>query len=195
MAINEQIPDGGLARDWLDCAKLISPVDCRSEHDHYSNHVRVRGTDLLASQDPLPTLPIGATTVLQDLAAVSAALKRHQPFTIRKLSAIEAAEEAARRRPLNGRQLEEQARNEAAQEAYDRWDDARAERAKQPQTPEERRKWSLDVREPGTPAPPARGRPGDLSARSHDGGVSEEYARINEWMDDTQIGSGARGEA
>jgi len=134
MTINGQIPDGGLARDWLDCAKLISPVDYRAEHDHFSHHVRVRGTDLLASQDPLPALPIGAMTVLQELAAVSAALKRHQPFTIPKLPRPQA--ETPQRSPSEQRRYDEGAeRIRRSEEEFDQ----RAERAKQPQTPEERR--------------------------------------------------------
>jgi len=194
MAVDAQIPDGGFARDWLDCAKLISPIDYRS--DHLQHHVRVHGTDLLASQDPLPTLPISATTVLQELAAVSGALKRHKPFVPPKPSPPAAAEQP----PLTKRELEERARNQAEQEAYDRWDDARAARTQREQTPEERRRWTLDVRYPGTSAPAAsqnRARaaasPAVLGARSldGDGSVLDEYR----WLDEAQPGSSHRGDA
>ncbi|WP_150123373.1 hypothetical protein [Burkholderia cenocepacia] len=77
-AVDAVMPNGGLAHDWLDCAKLISPVGYRSDHLHH--HVRVSGTDLLATSDPLPELPTGAAIAVQEIVAVSTALRQHRAF-------------------------------------------------------------------------------------------------------------------
>jgi len=192
-AVDADFP-GRLCAPLINDLKITSPRGYRVHHADYGPS-RVSGTDLLAVGTPAPSLPEDAALTLRDIRAIVDALNRHQPFTMPKLSQIGATEqrpESPTRSPSEQRRYDEAAeRIRRSEEEFDQ----REHRSKQPQTPEERRKWSLDVREPGTPVPPARGRLGNLSARSHDGDVSEEYARINEWMDDTQIGSGARGEA
>ncbi|CAB3759381.1 hypothetical protein [Paraburkholderia solisilvae] len=122
-AVNGMMPNGGLARDWLDCAKLISPVDYRS--DHLSGHVRVHGTDLLAGDGSLPDLPVGAATAIQEIVSISKALSQHKNFQLPKALQPEAPPRSA----ADQRRYDEQAKRiRLAEEEFDR----RQERAKEP---------------------------------------------------------------
>jgi hypothetical protein len=177
LAINELYPEGGLARDWLDCAKLISPVGYRS--DHLESHVRVRGTNLLESQEPRTELPIGVTRVLQELAAISLALRQHRPYRPPARSRREVERLSL---PLTDR---EHRWNERESRAIEAWSPPKGAGPGV----------SWEVRQPGgTPAPAepaprsshqgagARRLPGDLAAGGHGSDGSYEY----EWLDASQ---------
>ncbi|MFK4447476.1 hypothetical protein ABH944_007786 [Caballeronia udeis] len=189
LAVDAQIPDGGLARDWLDCAKLISPVDYRS--DHLSHHVRVHGTDLLASQEALPSLPVGAMTAVQEIAMVSAALKQHRPYQLPKST----QPDAPKRTEFEQRKFEKGGQEAADQQR--RWDQEEEQRAARRNEPPKGHSWV--IHEPGARAAPlasqsrarAAATPADLGSRSLDGDVSGEY----EWMNESQGANGDRGGA
>ncbi|MBR8303466.1 hypothetical protein KDW49_22415 [Burkholderia dolosa] len=147
-AVDAVMPNGGLAHDWLDCAKLISPVGYRSDHLHH--HVRVSGTDLLATNDSLPELPTGAAIAIQDIVAVSTALRQHRPFQppTPNVPQTETRQRSAREQQRFDEAAE---RIRQSEEEYDR----RQERGKAPPTGN-----SWTVREPSSrPA----GRPAEIN--------------------------------
>ncbi|WP_322095143.1 hypothetical protein [Paraburkholderia bannensis] len=161
-------------RDWLDCTKLISPVDYRAVH--LDGHVRVSGTDLLVTNAPLPTLPVGASTAIQDLIAVSKALAQHRAYQPPKPPAVEQP----KRTEAQQRSFEESVReNEERQRLYDEELARREERSKAPYQTK-----SL-VRYPGTPAP--RSDSGVSASADLDGPISDEWRRIGVGSED-QLG-------
>ncbi|VWD17248.1 hypothetical protein [Burkholderia contaminans] len=165
-AVDAVLPNGGLAHDWLDCAKLISPVGYHSDHMHH--HVRVSGTDLLASNDPLPELPTGAAIAIQEIVSVSTALRQHRAF---QPPTPQAHQTETRQRSAREQQRFDEAakRIRQSEEEYDR----REARAKLP--PKNRSELS-EVRQPGTPVP-RRERNMNFSANL-DGSISDEWRAI-----------------
>ncbi|MDN7906223.1 hypothetical protein QZM18_19185 [Burkholderia diffusa] len=147
-AVDAAMPNGGLAHDWLDCAKLISPVGYRS--DHLDHHVRVSGADLLATSDPLPELPTGAAIAIQEIVSVSTALRQHRAF---QPPAPKPPQTETRLRSAREQQRFDEAaeRIRRSEEEYDR----RQERSRAPATGN-----SWTVREPGGAC---AGRPAEIN--------------------------------
>lgn len=175
-AVNAVLPNGALARDWLDCAKLISPVGYRS--DHLLGHVRVRGTDLLATTDPLPALPVGAATSIQEVVAISKALAQHRKYQPPKAPRTEAQE-----RRLTA---SEQRWNQQQRQAIEDW--------KPPKGAGPLRSWSQSgpLVDPGPSASRTAGS-ANSPASDLNGNISDEWNRIGVG-DNSQAGSGVRHE-
>ncbi|GAB2877676.1 hypothetical protein GCM10027093_11220 [Paraburkholderia jirisanensis] len=169
-AIDAQMPNGGFARDWLDCAKLISPVGYRS--DHLSGHVRLSGTDLLATDEPLPTLPVGVATAIQEIVTVAKALRQHRVYQPPKVPSVEQS----KRTEVEQRRFDARVReNEERQRRYDEELEQREARGREPYQAR-----SL-VREPGSPAARSVANSGSVDRGfSHDGSgtLSDEWRRI-----------------
>jgi len=181
-AINAVMPGGRLASDWLDCAKLISPVGYRA--DHFSGHVRVLGTDLLATDEPLPTLPVGAATAMQELITVSTALARHRKYQPPKVPTAEQP----KRSEAQQRRFDEAVREN--EERQRRFDEELAQREARSREPYQRKSM---VREPGTPVPRSIGANSAPNAHFHDDGgtISDEWRRIGALPPDSANSGGA----
>lgn len=164
-AVDVEFP-GGLCAPLLDNLKIISPRAYRVSHDEIGRP-QVSGTDLLAKEVIPSTLPEEAALSLRDINAIVNALKRHKPFTMAKLSTHATAEMPQRSAAEQKRYDEAAERIRRSEEEYDQ----RAARAQQKQTPDERPKWTVDIRYPGTPV-------GSNPLRADlDGNISDEWRR------------------
>ncbi|MBN3848356.1 hypothetical protein G3N58_16180 [Paraburkholderia sp. Ac-20342] len=174
-AVDAEFP-GGLCRLLLSNLKIISPRAYRTSHDGFGP-ARVTGTDLLTEEVMPATLPEEVSLSLREINAVVDALRRHKPFNAPKLQQPQQAEKPPRSALEQKRYDEAAERIRRSEEEYDE----RERRSKQPQTAEQRRKWTMDVRYPGTPAPrhDINASAAALGITGDDGGtVSDELRRI-----------------
>lgn len=174
-SVDAEFP-GGLCTPLLDSLKIISPLTYRVSHDEIGRP-RVSGTDLLAEAIIPVTLPEDAAFSLRDINAIVNALKRHRPFTMPKLSTHATANAPPRSETEQRRYDEAAERVRRSEKEYDE----RELRSQQPRPEEQRRKWSVDVRSPRTPAPNSdiSASASALGAANNDGGMlSDEWRRI-----------------
>ena len=183
-AVDAEFP-GGLCTPILDNLKIISPRAYRISHDEIGRS-RISGTDLLAEEAVPATLPEDAALALREINAIVAALKRHKPFTMPKLSTPTEAP-APQRSALEQRRYNEAA--ERIRRSEEEWDQRQAN-SKKPRTAEQRREWSLDVRYPGTPAP--RSDNSVNAGADLDGSISDEWRRIDSEYDGDRPRQGGR---
>jgi hypothetical protein len=170
-AVDANFP-GGLCTPLLDNLKIISPLGYRVIHDDIGR-ARVSGSDLLAEEAMLATLPEEAALSLREINALVDALKRHRPFTMPKLT--EPTAFSPKRTEAEQRRFDSAVReNEERQRISDEEQERREARSREPYEKKSQ------VREPGTPAP---SRTGHANAAHHhfaddDGTVSAEWRRI-----------------